>query len=122
MRFLFVCDGRESSSSRTYNLPGSAGILACLPWSVGHCRNAAGKDACAPRMRSQDALPGNLPYPRAAILKLQRAPLPWPSDGQRYSRRLNVDEERLAVGTEGRARELFTLIARQDVLREIEDL
>src|SRR5262245_48714450 len=30
-------------------IPGSAGILACLPRSVSYCPEQAGKDACAPR-------------------------------------------------------------------------
>src|SRR5262249_20406447 len=38
-----------------------------------------------------------------------------PPNRQRQSRSLNVDEQRLAVRAEGRARELFALVARQDV-------
>src|SRR5262245_54713610 len=53
---------------------------------------------------------------------LQRASLPRPPYRQRHSRRLNVGEERLAVGAECRACELFALEARQDVFRQIEDL
>src|SRR5262245_14053984 len=54
--------------------------------------------------------------------RLQRAPLPRPPDRQRHSRSLYVAEERLAVGAEGCAGELFALIARQDIFRAIEDL
>jgi hypothetical protein len=54
--------------------------------------------------------------------RLQRAPLPRPPDRQRHPLSLYVDEKRMAVGAEGGARELFALITRQDVFREIEDL
>src|SRR5215510_12105836 len=54
--------------------------------------------------------------------RLQRPPLPRPPDRQRHTRSLYIDEKRLAVGAECGARELFVLITRQDVFREIEDL
>jgi len=53
---------------------------------------------------------------------LQHALLPRPPDRKRDARRLDVDEERLAVGAEGRARELPAFKARHEVAREVEDL
>src|SRR4030095_8994656 len=53
---------------------------------------------------------------------LQGATLPRPPDRQSYSRRLYVDEKRLAVGAEVRAGQLSALVSWHDVFRKIEDL
>ena len=56
------------------------------------------------------------------MIDLLKTFLPWAPNRQCHSWRLDIDEERLAVRTEGYAGELFGLEARQNIFREIENL
>src|SRR5687768_13748789 len=57
------------------------------------------------------------------LWRLQGSLLPWAPDREgQPAARLDVDEQHLAVGREGRAGELVALAARDDVAGEVEDL